>query len=112
MAAIRQVKQGLATVLSVQAPLTGELADQLREQILHCLAAGEVHLILDCQHVPYLDSRALETLLFCSRQARRQGGGLKLIHLGDVCQDILVATRLDKLLECYPDMAGALGSYL
>ena len=109
---IKQVKQGSATVLTVESPLVGDVTGDLRDKLNGCLEAGELSLILDFQQVAYVDSLALEMLLDCSRLARRKGGALKIAQVTSTCQDIFTATRLERVLELYPDLANALQSFL
>src|SRR5262249_32660222 len=112
MARIKQVKQGVASVLTAESPLVGDVTIALRDKIHACLEAGQLSLILDFQQVPHLDSTALEMLLSCSRLARRKGGVLKIAHVTSTCQDIFIATRLGHVLEIYADLAKALQSFL
>jgi anti-anti-sigma factor len=112
MTGIKQIKQGLVTIFTVQAALIGDITDALRQQMHTCLEAGELQLILDFRQVSCLDSAALEMLLSCSRLARRKGGSIKIVHLSEVCHDILVATRLEQFLEVYPNISKALQSCL
>ena len=112
MTGIKQVKQGLVTILTVPSALIGDLITALSEQLNTCLDTGELHLILDFHLVSCLDSEALEMLLSYSRLARRKSGAIKIVHVTDVCHDILVATRLEQFLEIYPDIPSALRSCL
>jgi anti-anti-sigma factor len=112
MVGIKRIKQGRVTVITVPAALLGDVTDAVQKHLQACLDDGELHLILDCQQVTYMDSAALEMLLTCSRSARRQGGALKLVHLNEVCQDILVATRLEQFVEVYSTLPKALQSSL
>ena len=112
MTGIKRIKQGLVTVFTIPSALIGDVTNALQEHLQACLNAGELHLILDCQQVTYMDSAALAMLLSCSRMARRKGGGIKLVHLNEVCQDILVATRLEQFVEVYANLPKALQSCL
>ena len=112
MIRIKQVKQGSATILTVESPLVGDVTDALRDKLQGCLEAGELSLIIDFQQVAYVDSMALEMLLDCSRLARRKGGTLKIAQVTSTCQDIFTATRLERVLELYPDLSKALQSFL
>jgi anti-sigma B factor antagonist len=112
MPRVKQLKQGLATILTVSEALIGDLSQELQENIRTCLDAGDLHLLVDCHQVTAFDSTALETLLSCSRLARRKGGTIKLVHLNEVCRDILVATRIEPFLEVYADIPQALQSCL
>lgn len=112
MPRIKELKHGPVTVLTVEASLLGEATRALQEKIDACLEAGEIQLILDFQPVAYIDSEALEILLTSSRKARGKGGAVKIAHVGEVCRDIFVATRLGQVLEIYPDISGALRSFL
>ena len=106
------MKQGLVTVLAVGAPLIGDASNVLRERIHSCLDAGDLQIILDFQSVAYIDSAALGILLTSSRLARHKGGAIKLVHVTGVCYDVFVATRLEQVLEIYPDTYSAQQSFL
>lgn len=112
MPRVKQLKQGLATILTVPEALIGDLSEELRQHIQACLNAGDLHLVVDCHQATAFDSKALEMLLACSRLARRKGGTIKLVHLNEVCRDTLVATRVEQFLEVYPDIPRALQSCL
>ncbi len=112
MSSIKQIKQGLVTVLTPETPLLGDSSESLREKIQLCLEVGECHLVLDFQRVTYVDSQALEMLLAGSRLARHKGGALKIAQVNEVCQDVFIATRTRHVLELYPDIPNAVRSFL
>ena len=109
---IKQVKQGPATILTVESPLRGSVTKALQDKLHACLEAGELYLVLDFQQVPFIDSAALGILVTHSRLARSKGGAIKIAHVTEMCHQTFVVTRLDQLLEFYPDIPSALRSFL
>jgi anti-sigma B factor antagonist len=68
----------LSSVTAVQAHIDAAFAD------------GESHLVIDLEHVPFLDSAALHMLVRALQRARRAGGSIAL-----VCVDPSIRRMLD-----------------
>ena len=107
--AISIAKVGSRTVLTPKKPITYENREEVQATFEECLKQQRSDLILDCKAVSYLDSEALELLVYMHEELRKQGNRLKIIGLNDVCRDIFVSTRLIHLYV-YQDIHEAIKS--
>ena len=99
-------------VLVPKESLTYENHTELKSAGEELVSQGVFAIILDCKSVTYLDSAALETLLDIHEDLQTKGGNLKIIGLNEICQDILMATRLTNHLIVYNDIQEAVKSDL
>jgi anti-anti-sigma factor len=56
----------------------------------------------------FLDSKALESLLYLHDRLKERGGMLKLANLNAVCRDILKVTRFINVFHVYQDVQEAI----
>jgi anti-sigma B factor antagonist len=89
----------------------GEESNALREQVKSMLAAGQKKIVLNMDHVTYIDSAGLGTLVAAHHSARTQGASLKLSNLGSRFQEILQVTKLLTVFEVYDSEAAAIRSF-
>src|SRR5438067_196926 len=68
---------------------------------------GIVDFVLDLEKAGFVDSAALETMLWIKRKVEGLSGQLKLANLDDNCQSILRVTRLENRFECHRSLASA-----
>ena len=98
------MEAGGRTLLNPGKSITHENCQEIKDRIDTQIKQQKTEIILDCKAVAFLDSAALELLLQTHEELRRQGGALKIAGLNQVCQDILVATRLIHTLYVYEDI--------
>jgi anti-anti-sigma factor len=101
-------KQGQRVILSPRGSLTCENCEEFRGKIEHSIKQGKTEIILDCHALSFFDSEGLELLLRTGEEMENKGGSLKIVGLGDVCRDILIATRLMTFFQIYDDIHGAI----
>ena len=99
---------GGRTVLMTEGSITYEECPEIEKKIDDAIQLNQVDIILDCKHVSFLDSAALELLLKMHNELRGRGGTLKVVGLNDVCRDILVVTRVMNALLVYKDLNEAM----
>lgn len=104
-------RQGAVHVFAGEAPLNEANAPALAELVSRTPLAPQPMMVLDLQKSPLIDSAGLETLLDINDLLERRGGRLKLAAPNDLCRDILHATGVGELLESYPDVRSAVGSF-
>ena len=68
------------------------------------------HVIVDCEHLEFIDSRGLETLVDLQRTLAGSGGAVRLASPDDTVRDILRLTRLESALEACPTIEDAVRS--
>ena len=86
---------GTMTYLAPVGPLTGEDACKALEQaIAECIAANQIHLIIDLEQIPMMGGRALEIILDTNTRLIHSGGSLKYVNPTALLKDILIVTGL------------------
>lgn len=60
------------------------------------------HVALDLSKVTYLDSGALNVLIYAHNALRKREGALVLIQPNEYVRDVLEVVGLDKLVKIYP----------
>ncbi len=85
----------------------GALADALNGQ----LRAGNTRLVVDLGELEYMSSAGLRVLLASLKEARRQGGDLRLANARAEVGQVLEMSGFNKLLQVYGTLPEAVSSY-
>jgi anti-anti-sigma factor len=101
---ISLAKVGNHMVLTLRGSLTHETCDPLEAKVNDLIHHKKQWVIMDFKAVPFIDSRSLEVLLRADAALKQNGGALKLINLGPVCRDILIATRLINVFQTFDEI--------
>ena len=108
---INSEQQGSVVILRpvgfVDAVTAGALGDTLNGQ----LTAGNSCLVVDLDRLDYMSSAGLRVLLGALRDARRQGGDLRLANARAEVSQVLEMSGFTKVLQVYPTLAEAVSSY-
>jgi len=91
----------------VDAVTAGAFAGALNGQ----LQAGNPSLVVDLDSLEYMSSAGLRVLLSVLKDARRQGGDLRLANAKAEVRQVLEMSGFTKVLQVYPTLAEAVGSY-
>lgn len=104
-------QQGRVTIVRpvgfVDAVTAGALGDALSAQ----MQAGNSCLVVDLEQVDYMSSAGLRVLLASLKSSRREGGDLRLADAKSEVSQVLEMSGFNKLLQAYPTLAEAVGSY-
>ncbi len=100
---------GDVAVVRLSGRLTiGSGLDELRS-VVEMLAADEPrHVVLDLQEVTYLDSAALGEVVACRRVVQAAGRRFAVAGANGKVRDLIELTRLDRLVDLYPDRESAI----
>ena len=74
-------------------------------------SAPDPKVILNLQHVDYIDSTGLGAMVFGSTTIRNKGGAVKLLRLNRRNLELLVATKLTVIFEIFADETDAVNSF-
>ena len=86
---------GTMNYLAPVGPLTSKEACKALEQaISECIAANQIHLILDLEQISLIGGRALEIILDTNTRLTHSGGSLKYVNPSALVKDILIVTGL------------------
>lgn len=99
------------TVLALKGRITVGEVTPVREKITQLLAAGHNQIVLDLQHVDYIDSSGLGNLVISYTQVKKAGGALKLLNLNKRNVELLALTRLHTIFEVFAEETDAVNSF-
>ena len=91
--------------------ILGQESTGLLTTIDNLLASGATRILINLEHVNYVDSAGLGTLIEIHRKAKAKGGGLKLCNLGPNLRQALEIARLLPVFETYSTEAAAIASF-
>ena len=99
------------TILDIKGRLTVGQASVLRDTINGLMGAGKTRIIGNLQHVEYIDSTGLGTLVICFTSLQKGGGGFKLLNLNKRNLELLLLTKLSTVFELFNDEQDAINSF-
>jgi anti-sigma B factor antagonist len=109
---IQQSEREGIVILDLKGRITvGPEATALRERIAALSAASTINIILNLQHIAYIDSTGLGALVMCATTLRKQGGNMKLLHLNRRNIELLVMTKIATVFDLFTDEQDAINSY-
>jgi anti-sigma B factor antagonist len=89
----------------------GEESSGLLSVIDKLLASGATRMVINLEHVNYVDSAGLGALIEMHRKTKAKGGGLKLCNLGPNLRQALQMARLLPIFETCPSETAAVASF-
>jgi anti-sigma B factor antagonist len=103
---------GDVMVLDLKGKMTlGEGDELLKDKINSLVHQGHSKIVLNLEHVPYIDSAGLGEIVRTYTTISRQGGSLKLLNLTKRITDLLSITKLLTVFETYDNEADAVRSF-
>ena len=99
------------TILALKGRITVGEVTPVRDKITELVAAGRNQIVLDLQHVDYIDSTGLGNLVISYTQVKNAGGALKLLHLNKRNVELLALTRLHTVFEVFAEETDAVNSF-
>ena len=98
-------------ILSLKGRLTVGEASSVREKITAVIVAGNVNVLLNLEHVEYIDSTGLGALVICFTSLKKAGGALKLVNPNKRNVELLLLTKLHTIFEVFNDEQDAVNSF-
>ena len=89
----------------------GEESNGLRTTVDNLLAAGATRVVVNLEHVDFVDSAGLGALIETHRKTRANGGRLKLCHLAPKLKQALELARLLPMFETCATEAAAVADF-
>lgn len=97
-------------VLTLSGEYTAEDVDAFRRAAGDRMEAGARHILLDCEHLEFVDSAGLESWLRLRETLGQGNGQLRLIKPDENVSKILTLTRLHSAFESHPTLESAVRS--
>jgi anti-sigma B factor antagonist len=89
----------------------GQESSGLRTTVDNLLSSGVAKIVVNLEHVNYVDSAGLGALIEIHRKTKAKGGRLKLCNLGPNLKQALELARLLAIFETCPTEAAAITSF-
>jgi anti-sigma B factor antagonist len=105
--AVASRTEGGWTVIDVRGDLDVYSSPTLRQLILDRIHRGDGRIIVDLEHVDFLDSAGASVMVSALRQATNRNGTLALVQPGDQARRMLRLTDLDKVLPTFTSVEDA-----
>jgi anti-sigma B factor antagonist len=86
-------------------------ASLVREKVNAVIAASHVNVILNLEHVEYIDSTGLGAMVICFTSLKKAGGALKLVNPNKRNVELLLLTKLHTIFEVFSDEQDAVNSF-
>jgi len=96
----------------VRGRLDAVSAQEVKARLKELVQAGHVELIVCLREVPFIDSSGLAALVSGLKAARQARGTLKLTNLCEPARTVFRLTMLERVLEMYADVEGALAAFV
>ncbi|MDR3707447.1 MAG: STAS domain-containing protein [Capsulimonadaceae bacterium] len=95
-------------VLHVAGEIDIFTAPDFKDAIADIAVQGYTHIVIDMQHVAFMDSSGFGTLLSASKPLRPVGGSLSMVNCNDSITRMLNITRLSTIIPIYATVAEAI----
>jgi anti-sigma B factor antagonist len=89
----------------------GQESSGLLTMIDNLLASGATRIVINLEHVNYVDSAGLGALIEMQRKTKAEGGSLKLCHLRPNLTRALEMARLLPIFDTCPTETAAVASF-
>src|SRR5689334_8064932 len=89
----------------------GQESSGLLTMVDNLLASGATRIVINLEHVNYVDSAGLGALIEMQRKTKAKGGSLKLCHLRPNLTRALEIARLLPIFETCPTETAAVASF-
>jgi anti-sigma B factor antagonist len=103
---------GNVTVVSIQGSLDTLSAPQLARLFSRQIAEGNVQLVAELGQLEYTSSAGLRAMLGAVREARQQGGDLRLAAAQPQIQRLLELSGFARIMQVFPEAGLAAASYM
>jgi len=99
------------TIVAVSGSVDGLTADGLLAALSGEVGRGHARLVVDCAALDYTSSAGLRALLGSVKQARAQGGDVRLAAVQGPVMRVLELSGFTSILKSFPDVSSAVASY-
>jgi anti-sigma B factor antagonist len=108
---IRESSREGVDILTLKGRLTVGESSAVREKVSAVAAAGNVNVLLNLEHVEYIDSTGLGAMVICFTSLKKAGGALKLVNPNKRNVELLLLTKLHTIFEVFADEQDAVNSF-
>lgn len=100
---IRSQQDGSVCTVRLDGEVDVYTAPQLKEELVSLIQGGCTHVIVDLEHVGFIDSSGLGVLVSALRRAREKDGAVRIVCTRESILKIFRITGLDKVFPIFSD---------
>ncbi len=101
----------VATVLQISGDIDASSSTKLAQAVNELLGQGKVKLVVDLSGVAFMDSSGIASLVLLYKRSKSALGDLRVCGLQDGVQALFDMTRLNRLLDVFPDATAAMADW-
>lgn len=102
-----ELKDGIVLVTLRGSVHTGPDCRRIEQEVEQLLQNKQTRTIFDFAGVTHIDSAAIGVVVRCYSRLKNAGGALRLAGCNGMVVSSLKLTRVDKVIEIFPDAAAA-----
>lgn len=107
----RQCENG-ATVIALTGRITlGRESGQIETGVIKLLGEGSRSIVLDLSDVDYIDSTGIGMIAYCFGKITQAGAQARVCGARGLVMDLFRITRLDSVIQFFPDADAACASF-
>jgi anti-sigma B factor antagonist len=104
---IRCEQDGSQCRIALEGEVDVYTAPGLKDELVKLIEGGCTHVIIDLEHVGFIDSSGLGVLVSALRRAREKDGAVRIVCTRESILKIFRITGLDKVFPIFSDAAEA-----
>ena len=91
-------------IIRADGGLNSENSAQFISELATLIDNGQSKIVVDCSRLTYISSYGLGVLMRLHAKLAKRGGNVKLACVKGLVEKVLTVTRLNSVLEIYPDV--------
>ncbi len=99
--------EGDILIVAADGGLNSQTSEQFVTQIEALIDGGLRRIVVDCEHLTYINSYGLAVLVRLHKQMARHGGDVKVANVHHALMPLLRVTRLADLFDIHADVSRA-----
>lgn len=108
---VTTTKKGSVIILSIDGDIEFDDSIQLNETFNTIIKQDSSKIVLDLKGCNYIDSSGLGALVEGLKATQKANGDLRLCHLNEDFQEILMMTRIIKYFQVFDSLEDAIKSF-
>ena len=104
-------KIGDVTTIILQGRIDATVAADIEQKLLSLISGGSCKLVTSLSEVTFISSAGLRSLVAVLKQAKRDGGDLRLAGMGARVKEVFDITGLSVIFNIYASTADAVRSF-
>lgn len=109
---IKKSIHGQYLILWIDEALADNAVESLKIEVWNAFDEGYQKIIIELNAVTFIESKALELILYLIKEAQSRGSAVKIANPSHICEDIFRTTRLINCLDIHPDIESAKRSFI